>query len=266
METMHYSERKKSSKGAVIGLLVFFIIGGAILYLGIKTEEEPTIIGQEESDIQRLVNIEKQENVETANINSTITYSIEDVKYSDSSDSVVKSDITLPNITVDSVELGEINVDIDKEYTELYEKFKEQLKTAESKYTYIVSYDTYENMVGTEKVVSIVITQKMRDDLTKKYTMQYKKTYNIALSKKELLTETEIAQELLGKEYKTIIRSQVKDYVVGEGMLKSSDFTYAYTGLEDFYVKDNIFHIIFNEDKLVDKEYGVLDIEINEEE
>ena len=31
---------------------------------------------------------------------------------------------------------------------------------------------------------------------------------------------------------------------------------------EDFYVKEGIFHIIFNEGELVDKKNGVLDIEI----
>lgn len=45
METMRLTEKKKSSKGVVIGLLLFFIIGGAILYFGLKMEEEPEVVG-----------------------------------------------------------------------------------------------------------------------------------------------------------------------------------------------------------------------------
>ena len=42
METMHYSERKKSSKGPIIGFLLFTIIGVTILVLAMQAEEQPT--------------------------------------------------------------------------------------------------------------------------------------------------------------------------------------------------------------------------------
>ena len=266
METMHYSEKKKSSKGVVIGLLIFFVIGGAVLYFGIRTEKEPVLIGREETDIQRLVDIEQENSVQTANVNSAINYEVVDVKKSDTSNAIIKEEMTLPSIKVDGMELGEINVKIEKDYTELYDKLKEQLKTAESKYTYIVSYETYENMVDTNKIVSIVITQKIRDDVEKENTMEKKETYNIDLATKKTITEADVAQKLLGKEYKTIIRSAAREYVVDKGMLKDSEFTYALTGLENFYVKDNVYHIIFNEGELVDKKYGVLDVAVEKEE
>ena len=67
---------------------------------------------------------------------------------------------------------------------------------------------------------------------------------------------------MFGKDYKTYIKNTILDYVVQNGMMKESEFTYALTGLEDYYIKDGVFHIIFNEGKLVDKKFGVLDIEI----
>lgn len=262
METMHYSEKKKSSKGVVIAFLLFVLIGSGIIYFAISSEEEPVVIGSQESDIQRLVDLEKEETVQTTNLNSIINYEIKDVTYNDSSNSKIKSNITLPKVSVEGEELVDINAQIDKEYTELFAKFKEQMTSVESKYTYIVSYNVYENMIGTEKVVSITVYQRMRDDSAKKNTMEKVDTYNIDLATKELVSQFDIAKELLGKDYKSIIRSASENYVVDKGMMKGSDFTYAITGLEDFYVKEGIFHIIFNEGELVDKKNGVLDIEI----
>ena len=39
-------------------------------------------------------------------------------------------------------------------------------------YTYLVSYNAYDNMVGTKKVLSITIYQRVRDDSAKKNTTE----------------------------------------------------------------------------------------------
>lgn len=266
METMHYSEKRKSSKGPVIALLLFMIIGGAIIVYGISTEEEAVVVGTQESDIQRLVEMEKEDTQTIKNENESITYTVEDVKYNDTSNSKIKSDMTLPKISIQGEELTEINTDIDAEYNNLFSKLKEQMASAESKYTYVVSYKVYENMIEEKKVVSITVYQRVRDDSAKKNTTEKVTTYNIDLASKKLITESEVAQSLLGKNYKSIIKETVQEYVVQEGMMKESEFTYALTGLEDYYVKEGVFHIIFNEGKLADEKYGLLDIEVKSKE
>ena len=70
---------------------------------------------------------------------------------------------------------------------------------------------------------------------------------------------------MLGKDYKMIVRNSIKGYVVSKKLMDESDFTYALTGLENYYIKDSKIHIIFNEGELVDKKHGVLDITIEEE-
>lgn len=262
METMHYREKKKSYKGVIITLFLFVLIGGAIILFAINSEQEPVIIGSQESDIQRLVELDKEDAIETASKNASISYEVKDVTYNDTSNVKIKSNMTIPQIFVEGEELTEINSKIDQEYNDLFTKLKEQMSSAESNYTYIVSYNVYENMIGTDKIVSLTLYQRVRDDSAKKNTMEKVDTYNINLATKELTTQFEIAQELLGKDYKSVIKSEVEDYVVQEGMMKESDFTYAITGLENFYIKDGSFHIIFNEGNLVDTKYGVLDIEV----
>lgn len=265
METMHYSEKKKSSKGVIIGILLFVLLGSGIIFFAVSSETEPVVIGSEESDIQRLVELEKEETISTANQNSSISYEIKEVKHSDSSNIKIKSNMTIPQIFVEGEALEEFNTEIDVEYQELFTKLQEQMKAVESKYTYLVSYNTYENMVGTKKIVSLTVYQRVRDDSAKKNTTEKVTTYNIDLATKEIVEESEVAKELLGKDYKTVIKSAAQDYVVGKGMIKESEFTYALTGLEDYYIKDGVFHIIFNEGKLVDSKYGVLDIEVKSE-
>ena len=262
METMHYSEKKKSSKGFVIFFFLFVLIGGAIIIFAMSNENEPVVVGSQETDIQRLVDMEKEEKEETKNKNANITYEVKDVTHNDSSNSKIKSQITVPKITVDGEELTEINSEIDKEYTDIFSKLKDQMKDVDSKYTYIVSYNVYENMVGSDKILSVTIYQRVKDDTAKKNTTEKITSYNIDLAKKEKITEFSVASSILGKDYKSIIKGKVQDYVVENGMMKESEFTYAITGLEDFYIKDGVFHIIFNEEKLVDKKFGVLDIEV----
>ncbi len=264
METMHYSEKKKSSKGVVIGLILFILIGCGIIVFALNYEEKPQLIGSKESDIQRLVDLEKEDEENTKNEHSTINYEVKELKHSDKSVSKIKSDIKVPQIYIEGEELTELNKEIDTKYQELFVKLQSEMKNVESNYTYLVSYETFENMVGTEKIISVVITQKVRDDNAKKNTSESIAVYNIDLSTKEEVELASVASQLLGKDYKTIIRSAAVNYVVGKGMMKESEFTYAITGLEEYYVKDGVFHIIFNEGKLVNEKYGVLDIEVKE--
>lgn len=265
METMRLTEKKKSSKGVIIGLLLFFIIGGAILYFAVKTEEEPSVVGTnpDETQTQSLVDIEAMDKEEIIRKNQSITYEVKDNKIKDSSNAKMKSNMTLPEISIEAEELTELNSDINKYYTEMFTSLKEQMASASSKYTYTVTYKVYDNMIEENKIISITIYERIVDDSAKKNTMNKIKTYNIDAASKEIITSSNnIAQTLFGKDYKTIIRDAIKDYVVSNKMMKETDFNYTYTGVKPFYIKDGKFHLIFNEGELVDKKYGVLDITV----
>lgn len=262
METMHYNEKKKSSKGIVISLVLFCLLGVGIIVVALKNEPEPVIMGKDKSDIQQLVDLGDNDSKATMAQNKNINYEIKDKAYNDKSNVKIKSDMTLPIISVNGEELNELNSKIDEEYTKLFNGFKEQMATADSKYTYKVSYNVYDNMVGTDKILSITIWQRMQDDSAKKNSMEKIQSINIDLSTKKTVTEYDIAMEILGKDYMSKIKTVLKDYVVSKNMMKEEDFVYALTGLENFYVKDSKFHIMFNNGELVDSKYGILDITI----
>lgn len=263
METMHYNEKKKNSKGIIIAVISFVLIGAGIIIFALTSESEPVVIGSQESDIQRLVELDKEDKEKTKSDNANINYEIKDENYSDKSNSYIKSNITLPKVFIEGDELKEFNDNLEVEYNQLFNKLKEQMSgSVESKYTYIVSYNFYENMIGTNKIISLALYQRVRDDSASKNTTEKVTTYNIDLSSKKEVELSEVAQVLLDKDYKTTIKSAIEDYVVENGMMKSSDFTYAVTGLEDYYIKEGVFHIILNEGTLVDSKYGVLDIEV----
>lgn len=264
METMRLTEKKKSSKGVVIGLLLFFIIGGTILAFALKMEEEPQTVGSNaDTQTQSLVDVEAADKEALKEKNKNISFNVSDKSIKDTSNSKMKANMTLPVISIENEELTSLNSEINKYYTDMFASLKEKMASATSKYTYTVTYNVYDNMVEENKIISVTIYDRITDDSAKKNTMDKIKTYNIDTATKEQITQSNtIAQEIFGKDYKTIIRDAIKDYVVSKGMMKEADFNYTYTGLKPFYIKDGKFHVVFNEGELVDSKYGVLDITI----
>lgn len=264
METMRLTEKKKSSKGVIIGLLLFFIIGGTILFFAMRAEEEPAVVGSVPTSTQTesLVDVEKENN-NSYDDNKKIEYNVVDKKITDNSNTKMKANITIPVISVSGTELSNINEEINKYYTEMFSSLKDKMSSANSKYTYTVTYNVYENMVGNNKIISVTIYERIVDDSAKKNTMDKIKTYNIDAATKENITQSSsIAQELFGKDYKTLIKNSLKDYVVEKKMMNESEFNYTYTGLNPFYIKNDEFHLVFNEGELVNEKYGVIDITI----
>ena len=153
METMRLTEKKKSSKGVVIGLLFFFIIGGTILYFGLKMESEPEVVGTstDNTETQSLVDVDKANKDELTKKNQSIEYSVTDKSIKDSSNTKMKANMTLPVISIESEELSSINSEINKYYTDMFNSLKEQMASASSKYTYTVTYNVYENMIEENK-------------------------------------------------------------------------------------------------------------------
>ena len=134
METMKLTEKKKSSKGVVIGLLLFFIIGGTILYFGLKMEEEPAVVGTsaDNTQTQSLVDVDKANKDEITKKNQSIQYVVKDKIIKDTSNSKMKANMTLPVISIEGEELSSINNEINKYYTDMFNSLKEQMASASS--------------------------------------------------------------------------------------------------------------------------------------
>ena len=260
METMRYNETKKSSKGVIIGLLLFVLVGGAIIFWAVSKEQAPVVVGQTKSDVQKLIDIEDSE--AKLQENSGISYEVKDKSTSDKSNIKIKSNITLPEISISGVALTEKNEEIEKKYTKLFSSLKEQMNSAKNNFTYNVSYNKYDNMVGSDKILSLTIYQRVMDDAAKKNTTEKIETYNIDLATKKDASQEDVALGILGKDYKTKIQDTVKNYVISKKMISEANFSYTITGLENFYVKESKFHIVFNEGEIVDEKYSVIDITV----
>lgn len=262
METMRYTEHKKSSKGIFIALFLFIIVGGVLIFFAMREEQEPEIIGEKKSDIQKLVELDVDSTVKEKEKNSNIKYEIKDKIIEDNTNKRISGKITLPEVYVEGVVLTEINDSIEKDYSDTFLGLKEQMGSAENKFEYVVSYTSFDNMIGTKKVVSILINQKIVDVANNQTTMEKINTYNIDLVNKVKISGSDIAKSMLERDYKTILRNKVLNYVVENKMMSEDEFTYTITGLESFYVKEDNLYIIFNPGDLVDKKHGILEIQI----
>lgn len=270
METMRYSEVRKPSKAPVIGFLTFVILGIAFIVFGVYIEEHNTLFGGKGDTVLGLVDIYDNDSVniynndndpviKTGNFND-VTYLVTDKKFSDKTNNKIKSNITIPQISIDGNDLTEINKKIEDEYVTRFSGFKETLANAENSYTYKVTYKVYENVIGDKKIVSITIWQRTVDDSSGNSVFDKIDTHNIDIVTKEELNVDSIAKEILGDEYKTKVKTGVKAYVVANCGESEEKFLYTMSGMENFYIKEGKFHIIINSETIVDKKYGVLDI------
>ncbi len=267
METIRYTERRKTTKIPAIVVAVFLIVGGSFVAYAIKNEDNPKMLGLsgeiKTTESHSLENVEPTdaEKLEQA---MNLNYEINEKSSIDKSTSKFVSDIHLPMIYVDGKEITELNASIQSEYTERFETLKEQMKSAKSNYSFNVTYTYYDNIVGVRKIVSILIKQQIIDTDSQKVTSEKLTTYNVDLSSKKTLAQSDVVLDMLGLEYKDILKKQVKDYVVSNGYIKESEYKYEITGLENFYIQDSKFHIVFNteSDNIIEDEKDIIDVEI----
>lgn len=266
METIRFTERKKTTKWPAIIVMSFLIIGGCFVAYAIKNEDNPKMLGFSADSIPTvsdgLENVEQTDAQKLEQI-MNLNYEVKDVSSVDKSTKNFTGDMHLPTIYVDGKEIAETNAKIQTEYTTRFDNLKSQMEKAESNYSFNVTYTYFDNIVGLKKIVSLVITQQIIDTDSKKVTSEKVTTYNIDLAAKATLTQSDVLLELLGKDYKDILKEQVKNYIVDNGYIKESNYNYEITGLENFYIKDSKFHIVFNgdSDNIVDTT-DVIDIEI----
>ena len=266
METIRFTERRKTTKWPAIIVMSFLIIGGCFVAYAIKNEDNPRMLGLSsdaittQSDGLEDVGQTDEEKLEQA---MSLNYEIKDVSSSDQSVSNFVSNIHLPTIYVDGREIADLNAKIQSEYITRFDSLKEQMAQAESNYSFNVTYTYFDNIVGLRKVVSLVITQQIIDTDSQTITSERVTTYNVDLSSKTTLAQADVVVDLLGKDYKTILRDQVKEYIINNGYATEDDYNYEITGLENFYIQDSKFHIVFNgeSDNIADTT-DVIDIEI----
>jgi hypothetical protein len=270
METIRFTERRKTTKWPAIIVMTFLAIGGIFVAYAIKNEDNPKMLGfssdvvtAESNGLEKVEQTDAQKLEQAMNLN----YEIKDISSIDKSLSNFVSDIHIPTIYVDGKEIAELNAKIQNEYTTRFENLKEQMSKAESNYSFNVTYTYFDNIVGLRKVVSIVVTQQIIDTDSQKVTSEKVTTYNVDLSSKTTLDQSDVLVDILGKDYKTILKDQVKSYVINNGYVKEANYNYEITGLENFYIKDSNFHIVFNgdSDSIVDSN-DVIDVEIQKNE
>lgn len=272
METIKFTEKRKSTKLPAIIVGAFLIIGGAFVAYGIKYEDNPRMLGfsgdYSTTATNALENVEATDEEKLQKV-MNINYEIKEATSIDRTTENYVSDIHLPNIYVDGKEIAQIDAKIFEEYTTRFENLKNAVSgKAESKYSFNVSYDYYDNIIGLKKVVSIVVLQQIVDTDSNKATSTKVTTYNIDLASKAILTQADVLVDILGKDYKELIKKQVKDYVVSNNLIAESKYNYELTYLENFYIQDGKFHIVFNmdSDPIVNDSKGILDIQINKED
>lgn len=249
METIRFTEKRRTSKWPAIIVTCFLILGGCFVAYLINFEDNPRMLGfsgevvMSESNGLEEVGMSDAEKLEQL---MNLNYEVKDVSTSDQSTPNFVSNIHVPNIYVDGKEVEEINSKIKDEYNNRFETLKEQMVKAESKYSFNVTYTSYENIIGLKKIVSLVVKQQIIDTDSQKVTSEKVTVYNVDLSAKATVSLNEIALEVFGKDYKDIMKNQVKDFIVSKGYVKEADYKYEITGLENFYIQDGVFHIVFN--------------------
>lgn len=254
METMNYDKIKSKSNAPVIAFITFILLGSAVVAYGLMNEKTPDVVGENNA----LVDVVGQDNVTTA---KEIEYSVKSVtRKNDKSD--YKSNITLPEITVDGVELTDINEQIKNKFLNKYDALESEASgSLENDFTYKVTYETYETETKGNKILSIVLYEKIVANDSDVFSSKMY-GYTIDLNEKALLTSEDAAPLVLDYSFRNKIKEKIKDYVISENIVKEEDYNYSYTALEEFYIAGGAFHIVFNPSEPFDSKYGIIDIEI----
>ncbi len=261
METMNYNrDNKKNSKAGIISFVMFACIGTAASFYMIANEPEPTILGQEMYIPTTSTNVNEVD-IYSEEYVANITYEI-DNEVSKTTSGKFKSNIAVPEITVDGEKLEEINREILEKFTTRYNAVKGEVKDLENKFTYKVTYNKYESTIGNKRILTFTFYERIIDDSIGTDVTYKLYAYNIDLVTRKLMSQDEAAVIILGSTYKTIIKDAIKEFVLQEELFTDETYMYALTGLEEFYVKGGRLHIMFNPGEMGDnKDY--LDIVID---
>lgn len=258
METMNYN--RVSRKGPKIGIItfaLFTILGTATVIYSMINEPAPKIVGED-----MYIPVSSQ-SITEENENKSVEFAVENTVLKDSATNFT-ANITVPMLSIAGEKVTDINDEVIAKFKNRYDAVKkEAANKLENKFSYKVTFKQYENKVGGKHILSFTFYERILDVSTGEQTVYKLYTYNIDLLTKQKMCQNDVAVLALGSTYKTLMRNQIKSFVVDSDMIKEDKYVYAITGLEEFYLKDNKFHIIFNPGDLVSSRYGELDITIN---
>jgi len=265
METMNYNrDNKKNSKAGIIGFILFACVGTAASFYMIANEPEPTVLGQDMYIPTTSTNVDNENeevNVYSEEYVANITYKVKN-ETSKSTSGKFKSNIAVPKISIDGEELEEVNEEILNKFLTRYGAVKGEVKDLENKFTYKVTYNKYESKIDNKRILSFTFYERIIDDSTGADVTYKLYGFNIDLVTRKLMNQDEAGLLILGSTYKTIIKDEIKDFVIDEKLFTENTYSYSLTGLEEFYVKNNKLHIMFNPGEMGDnKDY--LDITVN---
>ena len=241
METMNYNrDNKKNSKVGITAFTIFAVVGTALSFYMIKNEPEVKVLGQDMYIPTSSINVDiyDEEKVDV----SKIEYSIKP-NTSKITNGKFKSNIQTPTIFVDNEELKDINTEIFDKFSARYNSVKSEVKNL---FTYKVTYNKYETTVNDTRMISFTFYERIIDNLTGQDVTYKLYGYTINLATKKIMTQDEVALVILGSTYKTIIKDNVKEYVINKKLFTNDTYSYVMTGFEEFYVKENKLHIMFN--------------------
>ena len=267
MELMNYERRpKKKSKAGLFGFVVFSCVGTASVFYLMKNEPAPKVLAQDLFVPVGSVSIydEPEENPEVDIYSEEYLDKIEYKVGNDTHKTTkgnFKQNLSVPVIKINGAALDDVNTAILNKFMERYEAVKEQSASLENKFTYKVTYNTYESKIEGKRLLSFTFYERIIDDLAGR-DMTYK-LYGVTidLATGKIITQEDVAPIILGNTYKTTIKEAVKSYAISKKLFTESTYTYTMTGLEEFYIKNGQLHVMFNPKELGEnKDYR--DIEI----
>lgn len=255
METMNYNrDNKKNSKAGIVGFALFACVGTVATFYMIANEPEPIVLGQDmyiptTSTNTSEVDVYSEEYV------ASIQYDVKN-EVSQSTSGKFKSNIAVPEISIAGDSLTEINEEILNKFLVRYNAVKDEVQELENKFTYKVTYNKYESNIDGKRILTFTFYERIIDD-SKGTDVTYKLyAYNIDLATRKIITQDEAGVSILGSTYKTIIKDEIKEFVISENLFTEETYTYSLTGLEEFYVKNGKLHIMFNPGEMGDnKDY-----------
>lgn len=261
METMNYNrDNKKNSKAGIVSFVLFACMGTAATFYMMANEPEPTVLGQDMYIPVTSPNASQEVNIYSEEYINSIEYKVKN-DVTKSSSGKFKCNIAVPKIEIDGEELTTINDQILNKFLVRYNSVKDEVQNLENKFTYKVTYNKYESRVNGKRILTFTLYERIIDD-AKGTDVTYKLyAFNIDLATRKLMTQDEAAIVILGSTYKTIIKEQIKEFVISKKLFTDDTYKYSLTGLEEFYVKSGKLHIMFNPGEMGDnKDY--LDITI----
>lgn len=267
MEMMNYNKRsKKNSKIGLFSFILFAVLGTSMVFYMIKNEPKPVILGENMYIPVDSENIDGENSTnENENNNEVSIYTEEYLKAIEykvkqnikkETDGNMKLNLSVPSIYIDGKSLTEVNNKILAKFIERYDAVRAQSETLENKFTYKVTYNTYESMLNGRRVLSFTLYERTIDDMTGEETRYKLYGVTVDLATQQILTQDDIGPTILGSTYKNQIKSSVKEYLITKKIYKADNYSYTMTGMEEFYVKDGKLHIMFNPGELqTNKDY-----------